>query len=331
MLHYNGGTMRLMNIVAGMAMAAALTAQKVDVPRIGYIGLRPLSEPSGSMEIIAALKQGLGDLGYVEGKDYLLEIRIANNDPRRYPELTTELTQLKVRLIVAASTPAAVAIHKANPTMPIVVRGPDIVGAGLAQSTTHPGGVTTGIDELADGISEKRLRLLKQAAPTISRVAVLSSAPTEGGHRKAFAEAERAAAAIGVTLTTFRISETTDLSAVFSQLISDGVNAVFCSGGVLSRPVQRQIVELAARYRLPAMYPMRDYVDLGGLMAYAYRSSEMFRAAATFVDKILKGQRPGDLPLTVWDRYYLTVNARTATTLGLTIPEPVLSQAETLK
>ena len=300
-------------------------------PRIGYIGLRPPSESAASMEIITALKQGLGDLGYVEGRNYLLEIRIANNDPSRYGELTNELTELKVELIVAASTPAAIAIHKANPTMPIVVRGPDIVGAGLAKSTNHPGGVATGIDELADGISEKRLRLLKQAVPGISRVAVLSSAPTESGHRKAFTEAEHAAAAIGVALTTFRISETTDFSAMFAQLTRDGTDAVFCSGGILSRSVQHQIVELAARYRMPAMYPTRDYVDLGGLMSYGYRSAEMFRAAATFVDKILNGQYPGDLPLAVWDRYYLTVNARTAAALGLTIPESALSRAEVIK
>jgi putative ABC transport system substrate-binding protein len=283
------------------------------------------------MEIVTALKEGLRDLGYVEGKDYVLEMRTADNDPSRYPRLTEELTEHNVKVIVAASTPAAVAIHNANPTMPIVVRGPDIVGAGLAKSTNHPGGLVTEIDELADGIADRRLRLLKQAVPTVSHVAVLSSAPTEGGHRKAFAEAEHAATAIGVTLTKIRISDATDLAAVFSQVTSNGANAVFCSGGVLSRPVVQQIVELAAKHRLPAMYPHRDYVDLGGLMSYAYRNPEMFRAAATFVNKILKGQSPGDLPVTMWDRYYLTVNARTAATLGLTIPETVLSQAETLK
>jgi putative ABC transport system substrate-binding protein len=318
-------------VISCAALAAQQRSHGDDVPRIGYIGMRPLSESAASMQIITALKEGLADLGYVEGRDYVLEIRIANNDPDRYRELTGELTERNAKLIVAASTPAAVAIHKANPTMPIVVRGPDIVGAGLAKNTSHPGGVATGIDELADGISQKRLRLLKQAAPTISRVAVLSSAPTESGHRKAFAESEQAATDIGVTLTTFRISETTDLSAVFSQLIRDGANAVFCSGGILSRSVQRQIVQLAARHRLPAMYPSRDYVDLGGLMSYAYRSAEMFRAAATYVDRILKGQHPGDLPLTVWDRHYLTVNARTAATLDLTIPQSVLSQAEIVK
>ncbi|MEO6223797.1 MAG: ABC transporter substrate-binding protein [Vicinamibacterales bacterium] len=212
--------------------------------------------------------------------------RIADNDPTRYPELIRELTQLRVKLIVAPSTPAAVAIHKANPTMPIVVRGPDIVGAGLAKSESHPSGVTTGIEELAPDISGTRLRLLKQAVPSISRVAVLSSAPTETGHLIAFAEAEQAAKAIGLTLNVFRVAATTDLNPIFAGFKSDSIDAVFWSGGILPRPVQRRIVELAAQYRLPAMYPIRDYVDLGGLMSYGYRNAEMFRVAAKYVDQI---------------------------------------------
>ena len=302
-----------------------------EVPRIGYIGLRPINETAASMASITALKDGLRDLGYAEGKDYVLEVRIANNDPSRYPALTAELTKLEVKLIVAASTPAAVAIHKANPTMPIVVRGPDIVGAGLADSASHPGGVVTGIDEVAAGLSGKRLRLLKQAVPAMSRVAVLSSAPTESGHLQSFAEAEVAAREIGATVRPFRISATTDLALMFEGLRGDSVDAVFCSGGILPRPVQQRIVELAAQHRLPTMYPLRDYVELGGLMSYGYRNAEMFRVVAGYVDKILKGAKPGEIPLTIWDRHYLTVNTSTASALGLVIPAAVLSQADVIK
>jgi len=213
----------------------------------------------------------------------------------------------------------------------LVARGPDLIGAGLADSATRPGGVTTGIDELSPGITEKRIRLLKQTVPDISRVAVLSSAPTESGHVQAFDEADRAAQAIGVTLSRFKISATTDLAPIFAGLRGDAVDALFCSGGVLPRPVQQRIVELAAHHRLPAMYPVRDYVELGGLMSYAYRNAEMFRALATYVDKILKGAKPGDLPLTIWDQNYLTVNARTAATLNITVPATILSQADVLK
>ena len=191
--------------------------------------------------------------------------------------------------------------------------------------------MVTGIDEVAAGVSDKRLRLLHQAVPTISRVAVLSSAPTESGHLQAFAEAEQAAREIGVTVRPFRISATTDLAHTFAGLRGDSVDAVLCSGGILPRPVQQRIVELAAQHRLPAMYPVRDYVDLGGLLSYGYRNAEMFRVAASYVDKILKGAKPGEIPLTIWDRHYLTVNASTASALGLVIPAAILSQADIVK
>jgi putative ABC transport system substrate-binding protein len=320
--------MVILSVLPTNAPPPELPQDAAKLPRIGYVGLRPLTESAAALEPIDGLKSGLRDLGYIEGKNYLLDVRIANNDAARYPALVAELTQLRVKLIVAASTPAAVAIHKANPTMPIVVRGPDIVGAGLAHSASRPGGTVTGIDELASGDSEKRLRLLKQGVAGISRVAVLSSAPTETGHRQAFAEAERAARAIGVSVKLERISAATDLPRLFASLRADGVDAVFCSGGVLPRPVQAQIVELVAQHRFPAMYPIRDYVDLGGLMSYGYRSRDMFRVAATYVDKILNGAAPGDLPLTIWDRNYLTVNARTASTMGIAFPTTFLAQAD---
>ncbi len=165
----------------------------------------------------------------------------------------------------------------------------------------------------------------------MSRVAVLSSAPTESGHLQAFAEAELAAREIGATVRPIRNSATTDFARIFAGLRGDSVDAVFCSGGILPRPVQQRIVELAAHHRLPAMYPVRDYVELGGLMSYAYRNAEMFRVAATYVDKILNGAKPEEIPLTIWDRHYLTVNARTASALGLVIPAAVLSQADIVK
>lgn len=299
----------------------------LDVPHIGYLGFRPLTE-SASMEVVTALKEGLRDLGHAEGRDYILDLRSADNDANRFPTLISELTRLHVRLIFAPSTPAAVAIHKANPAMPIVVRGPDIVGAGLAQSASRPGGTVTGIDEVGTGDTGKRLRLLKQAVPAISRVAILGSAPSEAGHVRAIAEAEQAAKAIAVTIKVFRVSATTDLDPIFAGLRSDRVDAILCSGGILPRPVEQRIVELAARHRLPAMYPAIDFVQFGGLLSYGYRNAEMIRAAATYVDKILKGANAGDLPLTIWDRYYLTVNAKAAAALGLTLPTSFLSKAD---
>lgn len=186
----------LLAVVPWGLLSAEQRTGNLDVPHIGYLGLRSLTEP-GSVEVVAGLKDGLRDLGYAEGRHYVLDLRSADNDAARSPALISELTQLQVRLIVAPSTPAAVAIHKANPAMPVVVRGPDIVGAGLARTASHPGGMVTGIDEVGSGDTAKRLQLLKQAVPTISRVAVLGSAPSEAGHARAVAEAEQAAKAIG--------------------------------------------------------------------------------------------------------------------------------------
>jgi len=314
-------------LVSWGLLSAEQQPGNLHVPHVGYLGFRPLTE-SGSIEVVTALKEGLRDLGHAEGRDYVLDLRSADNDADRFPALISELTRLQVRLIFAPSTPAAVAIHKANPAMAIVVRGPDIVGAGLARTASHPGGMVTGIDEVGTGDTDKRLRLLKQAVPAISRVAVLGSAPSEAGHARAVAEAEEAAKAIGVTLKVFRVSATTDLDRIFASLRSDKVDALLCSGGILPRPIEQRIVELAARHRLPAMYPAIDYVRLGGLLSYGYRNAEMIRAAAPYVDKILKGANAGDLPLTIWDRYYLTVNAKAAAVFDLTLPTAFLSQAD---
>lgn len=188
--------------------------------------------------------------------------------------------------------------------------------------------MVTGIDEVGSGDTAKKLRLLKQAVPSISRVAVLGSAPSDAGHARAVAEAEQTAKAIGVTLSVFRVSATTDLDRIFAGLRGDGVDAVLASGGILPRAVEQRIVDLTARHRLPAMYPAINYVRLGGLLSYGYRNEEMIRAAATFVDKILKGANAGDLPLMIWDRYYLTVNTKAAAALDLTLPMGFLSQAD---
>jgi len=298
----------------------------VTLHRIGYLGLRGMTQTAPSL---AALKDGLRELGHVEGDDYLLDVRLANEDPDRYPALITELTALKVELIVAASTPAAIAIHKANPAMPIVIgRGPDLIGAGLAGSAEHPGGIATGIEELAPGMIDKRLRFLKQAVSTLSHVAILSAAPTEGAHSLQYKEAEQSAKAIGVTIRAYRVSAATDFSKVFDDITKDGADGLLALNGVLPGPVQRSIVQLAAHHHLPAMYPAVDFVQLGGFMSYGQRSPEMFRFAATYVDKIFKGAKPGDLPLTNWTKLYLSVNTQTAAALGITLPPSLLSQAD---
>ena len=241
--------------------------------------------------------------------------------------LATELSRLNVELIIAGSTPAAIAIHETNPTMPIVVgRGPDLVGAKLAESADHPGGVVTGIEELAPGMTDKRLRFLKQVVPTIIRVAVLSPAPTQGSHALQYKEAEQTAKAIGLTLRAYRVTAKSDFEKVFDDIAKDRADAILAFNGVLPRPIQERIIQLAAKHRLPAIYPARDFVEIGGLMSYGQRGPEMFRFAATYVDKIFKGAKPADLPLTAWTKLYLSVNTKTAATLNIALPPSFLSQ-----
>ncbi len=322
-------------VCAGLALTvftpAGLFAQKgADTasaahPRIGVLALRPLPELGPSL---SAFKDGMRELGRVDGKDYVLEIRTANDTASHYPALIAELSRLKVALIVAGSTPAAIAIHNANPAMPIVVaRGPDLVGAMHMQGQDHPGGIATGIEELAPGSIDRRLRFLKRAVPTIARVAILSPAPTPGAHALQYDEAEQTGKDVGVRVRSYPVSATSDFARVFDEIASDGADGLVCFNGVLPRAAQVRIIDLAARHHLPAIYPGRDFVDLGGLMSYGPRGAEMFHLAATYVDKILNGVRPGDLPVTS-TRSYLSVNMKTARTLGVALPASFLAAVD---
>ncbi len=298
------------------------------VHRIGFLGLRPMPE---SEPAIRQLRSGLQGLGYVEGKNYVLEIRLADDNASRYPALVRELTKANVKMIVAASIPAAVAIHKENPLMTIVIaQGPDIVGNKLADSAERPGGVATGLEELKPGNTDRRLRLLKQVRPSLSRVAVLSPAPSENGHVVQYREAEQTAAAIGVSLRSYRVSATSDFDKVFDAITSDGADGMVVFNGLLPSPIQRRIVEFAAQRRVPTIYASEQFVVAGGLMSYGADQPGRFRLAAPIVDKILKGAKPGDLPLTYDAQLRLFVNARAAEKLGITLPQSLIAEAHTV-
>ena len=301
-------------------------APDATVRRVGYLGLRPMGEAATT---IVALKDGLRALGRTEGRDYVLEVRLADNDASRYPGLITELTNLKVELIVAASTPAAVAIHKANPTMPIVVgRGPDIVGAGLARSLERPGGLATGIEELNAGNIDKSLRILREAAPTITRVAVLSPAPTPGAHETQYSEAEQSATQTRPYAPCVPNLGNDKLSGIVPGGVEGTTPGAAGSWGRAARSRHRTNRQFARSERQPAVYPHELYAERGGLIAYSADNVAMFRLAATYVDKILKGGKPGDLPLTRWTREnVLLINMRTADAMGMALPPGLLSRA----
>jgi ABC-type uncharacterized transport system substrate-binding protein len=309
------------------APLAAEAQQPAKVPRIGYLAPSLAANPQNH----EAFRQGLRDLGYVEGGNVVLEYRDAEGKPERFPALAAELVALKVDVIVAPTTLAAVAAEQATRTIPIVfATAGDPVTSGLVISLARPGGNVTGLSILAPELVGKRLELLTQAVPGVSRVAVLWH-PGGMGERmdKDMAkEADAAARALGVRLHFVEARGPADFERAFSDVTRGHAGALTVLGSTMFSDERRRLVDLAARNRLPAVYTSKEFVDAGGLMAYGPNVADLYRRAATYVDKILKGATPTDLPVEQPTKFVLVVNLKTAKALGLTIPPSLLLRAD---
>ena len=308
------------------APLAADAQQPGKVARIGYLGGASPSVAAGGLEVF---RKGLRDLGYVEGRNVVIEYRYAEGKFERLPDLAAELVRLKVDLIVAAATPPALAAQKATTSIPIVIVGVgDPVGSGLVSSLARPGGNITGLSWLAGlEFAGKRLELLKEAVPTAARAAVLWN-PTNPGEVLTFSQLPGVAQALGVRLQSVEWREPRDFEGAFASMTRERADVllVFETPGI---PLHAgQIVALAARHRIPAMYGRREFVNAGGLMFHGPDVLHMYRRAATYVDKILKGAKPADLPVEQPTRFELVINMKTAKALGLTIPQPMLLRAD---
>jgi putative ABC transport system substrate-binding protein len=318
-------------LVAPGAVSFAVQApHAAGVPRIGYLS----SNLDGSRYITEGFRQGLRELGYVEGRNVLVEFRDADGKLERLPVLAAELVALKVDAIVVGGTVAALAAKQATSTVPIVfVSAVDPVLDGLVSSLARPGGNVTGLSALASELVGKRLEQLKQAVQGLSQVAVLWQAGalgerTEQAMRK---EAELAAGALGLRLQFVKAQGAGEFDRAFSEMTSARAGALMVLGGTMFLIDRRHIVDLAAKNRLPAMYGLREYVDVGGLMCYGPDNVDMFRRAATYVDKILKGTKPADLPVEQPTKFDLVINLKTAKALALTIPPSLLQRAEVIQ
>jgi putative ABC transport system substrate-binding protein len=275
-----------------------------------------------------ALRQGLRELGWIEGRNVTFENRYAEGDIRRLDELAAELVRLKVDVIVTGSPPAAAAAKKATSTIPIVMMmSADPVASGLVPSLSRPGGNLTGLTFLAVELGAKRLELLKEAVPAASRVAIPLD-PSFSESRLAVKPLEKAAQALGVRLRVHEVREASELDEVFAAIAAERAEALLVQTDPLLYLRRRRVVELVEKVRLPAMYALREYVEAGGLMFYGANIPDMHRRAATYVDKILKGARPGDLPIEQATNFELMINLRTARALGITIPNSVLARAD---
>ena len=322
---------RFIEVIAGGLVAAPLAAeaqQAVKIARIGFLTPNMAASPPHVRE---AFLQGLRDLGYVEGRNVVIEYRDAEGKSERFPALAAELVALKVDVIVAPGTPAALAAKQATRTLPIVfpIAG-DPVTSGLVTSLARPGGNVTGLSILDPDLVGKCLEQLKQAVPGVSGVAVLwqPGGLGERTDKDMLKGAEVAASALGVRLQFVEARGPADFDRAFSEMTRARAGALTVLPSTMFLHERRRLVDLAARNRLPAVYPWREAVDAGGLMAYGANIADLFRRAATYVDKILKGAKPADLPVEQLTKFELVINLKTAKALGLTIPQSVLGRAD---
>jgi putative tryptophan/tyrosine transport system substrate-binding protein len=311
--------------VLGCALPVVPSAQQAQSARVRRIGLVVGDDPEG---LEAAFRETLRNRGYIEGQNLLIEARYSQRSPSG-TNVAVDLVNMDLELVVVASLPSALVAQKANPSMPLViVTTPGIVSNGFAQSIERPGGSATGIDELPPGVTATRLELLKTAAPAVSRVALLSTTPGRGGHEAQLADAEDAAARLGVTVKPYRATTVAELKQALAAIGADGMNGLMTFQGGLSFVNRQLIVDFAATQRMPGMYQATVFATAGGLMTWAPNLVDQYRAAADYVDQILKGAKAGDLPIRYPARYYLTLNDTTARNLGLTFPPALLSKAD---
>jgi putative ABC transport system substrate-binding protein len=324
--------MRLIGLAVVLAVglfAAPLAAdgqRAAKVPRIGYLIVSPLADPP-SIERVAFL-EGLRELGYVPGRNVTIEYRAANWNRELLPNLAAELVELKVDVIVTA-TGAIEAAQQATTTIPIVVPslGPSPVESGLIASFARPGGNVTGLAWSPAEVAGKRLALLKEAFPKISRVAVLWES-TDTGSAPEWRQIQAAARVLEVTLQPLEIGGPKEFPLAFAEMSRSRPHALITISSPLMSAYRPIIVEFAAKHRLPTMFGRKPDVEGGALMSYSVSSTDLFRRAASYVDKILKGAKPADLPVEQPTKFELVINRKTAKTLGLTIPPSVLGQAD---
>jgi len=323
---------RFIGTVASGLVAAPLAAGAQQPARVARIGFLSPNAASANPRLFEAFRQGLRDLGYVEGRNVQIEFRSAEAKPEQLHILAAELVALRVDVIVTGGgTLAALAARQATGTLPIVFNSVgDPVTSGLVESLARPGGNVTGLSLLFPELARKCLEQLKQAVPRISRVGVLSQsdAVPERTERDILEGAEVAARALGVRLLVVWVKGPADLDRAFADMISARADALTVLSSPMFSAERKRLVDFAARNRLPTMFSFREYVESGGLMSYGPDLAEMSRRSATYVDRILKGAKPGDLPVEQPIKFELVINLRTAKQLGLAIPPSVLARAD---
>ena len=312
-------------VIVAMCGVVAQAQQPTKIPRIGFL---IVTSPSDISARIEAFRQGLRELRYVEGKNIVIEYRSAEGKPDRLPAVAAELVRLKVDLIVTTGPSVTRAAKGATVTIPIVMTNDnDPVGNGFVTSLARPGGNITGLSTLAPELSGKRLELMKEIIPKLSRMAVLGTS-TIPGYAQVLKEMELAARAFKVKLQYLDVLDPKDIETAFRAASKERADAVLVLTGLVFNSHRTQVVELAVKSRLPVIYISTEFVEDGGLMSYGVSQNDLARRAATYVDRILKGAKPADLPVEQPTKFELVINLKAAKQIGLTIPPNVLARAD---
>ena len=316
----------LLLVIAVVGVGATVDAQQtVKIPRIGFLTAASLSSVAPRVD---GFRQGLRELGYVEGKKIVIEWRHAEGKPDRVREFAAELVRLKVEVIVSAGPTVTCAAKEATTTIPIVMaQDSDPVGNGFVASLARPGGNITGLSSLSSELSGKQLEILKEIISTLSRVGVIGSS-NQPGDAQALSEAKLAAGAFKVKLQYLDVLNSKEIETAFRQASKARAEAILVLASPVLNSQRTQVVELAVKNRLPAIYYQREYVEAGGLISYGVSQPDLDRRAATYVDKILKGAKPADLPVEQPKKVELIINLKAAKQIGLTIPPNVLARAD---
>ena len=331
-----GAVLRFEPIIAALILSMLLPClgiaaqQPAKVARVGYLVIGALESPATRLRI-DSFRQGLRELGYIEGQNIVIDYRAADGRIERLPGLASELVRAKPDIIVAVATAAARAAKQATSTIPIVATAMgEPVNDGLVASLARPGGNMTGTAFLGPELVPKRLELIKESVPNASRVAGLwhSGAFSERTTNDMLDQAKAAARSLGLQLHLTRVQGPDELTSAFAAIAKERVDALVVFPSPMLYSERDRIVELSAKNRLPAIFNARESVEIGGLMAYGASLDELNRRAATYVDKILKGAKPADLPVEQPTTFELAINLRTAKSLGLTIPQTVLFRAD---
>ena len=314
--------------LTGGLLAAPLAAEAQQAAKVARIGVLHPGAPATSAHFAAAFDQGLRKHGYREGRNIVVERRFAEAKAERISEIAAALVRLKVDVIVTSTDAGIAAVKQQTQTIPIVMaNSTDPVATGFVASLARPGGNVTGLSSISPALSAKRLELLKEAVPGLSRVAIMWS-PDVRGSVLDYKETESAARSLRLQLQSVEVSHPDDFDRAFSAFTTARAEALTVASFPVAFRNRSQLASLAQKSRLPSMYGLREFVDAGGLMAYGPNYTEGWRRAATYVDRILKGAKPGDLPIEQPTKFELVINLKTAKALGLTIPPSLLQRAD---